>query len=107
MGNKKYFKILGKRGQSTVEYILLLAVVVTFISTVFNSNAFKQFFGEDSNFFNAIAQGMRASYRYSTVIPLSDDIGLAPVKEHPSFFSNEDSSSRFFTLSGGTPYPTP
>jgi hypothetical protein len=107
MGSKKHFKILNQSGQSTVEYILLLVVVVTFITTVFNSRAFKEFFGDDSAFFTAIAEGLRTNYRYSTVVPLSDDIGLAPVREHPSFYSSEDSTSRFFTFnSGGQPYPT-
>lgn len=101
MGNKKYFKTLNESGQSTVEYILLLVVIVTFISTVFNSRRFKEFFGEDSAFFTAIAERIRVNYRHSTVIAPSDDIGLAPVREHPSFYFSESDTSRFFTFDGG------
>lgn len=104
MGNKKNSKILNKSGQSTVEYILLLVVIVTFISTVFNSRPFQEFFGEDSSFFTAIAKGIRLNYRYASVVPESDDIGLSPVKTHPSFYSNDDGASRYFSFGGGE-YP--
>jgi len=108
MGSKKNINLLNEKGQSTVEYILLLVVIVTFITTVFNSRSFKEFFGDDSAFFNAIAKGMRSNYRYSSVVPEADDIGLAPVKAHPSFFSSESNTSRFFTFDGGgQPYPAP
>ncbi len=105
MGNKKNFKILNEAGQSAVEYILLLVVIVSFISTVFNSAVFKRFFADDSAFFTAISEGIRMNYRYSSTVPIADDIGLAPVKEHPSFYSTEGGISRFFTFEGGANYP--
>lgn len=92
-------------GQSTVEYVLLLAVIVSIFTTIFNSRTFKGFFGDDSVFFNAIAEKMMLDYRYSTSIQLSDDIGNARTQNHPSFSQPDGSSSRFFGYQAGNNYP--
>lgn len=109
VGNKKPIHFLkGQKGQSTVEYVLLLAVVVSLVTSVFNSPTFQEFFGEDSQFFNAIAERMRLDYRYSTKVDSGDDIGNARPTAHPSFSQPDGSLSRFFGFqAGGSPYPPP
>ncbi len=106
MGNKKIFKILNsQKGQSAVEYVLLLAVVMSLFVSVFNSNRFQAFFGEDSDFFNAIARKMKQDYRYATNVSFADDVDPAPVANHPSFSQPDGSSSRFFGYAPGQDYP--
>jgi hypothetical protein len=107
MGNKKSATSLNNsRGQSTVEYVLLLAVVLSMFYSVFRSRTFQEFFGEDSSFFNAIAQKMRLDYRYGTNVSAGDDIGSGISSNHPTFAQPDGSVSRFFGYPlGGTDYP--
>ena len=55
--------ILKDKGQSTVEYILLLAVIISLVSFVFNSDAFKALFGENGQFANVYKRELEYSYR--------------------------------------------
>lgn len=59
---KKYF-LKNQEGQSTVEYILLLAVVVSLFSVVFNSQAFQELLGPEGSFFQAVGAKIEFSYR--------------------------------------------
>ncbi|MCF8058240.1 MAG: hypothetical protein K9K67_03025 [Bacteriovoracaceae bacterium] len=106
MGNKKIINFLkNQKGQSTVEYVLLLVVVVSVFLTVFNSRKFQAFFGEDSDFFTAIAQKMKQDYRYATNVSPADDVDTSPVPNHPSFAQPDGSASRFFGYAAGEGYP--
>jgi hypothetical protein len=103
MGNKIGFCLLNKKGQSTVEYVLLMAVVLTFMTTVWNSKAFEDFFGKDSKFFVAFANSVRVNYRFAANVPLDTDIGDSVSGRHPSFTSG--STTRFFTHGKDEGYP--
>lgn len=105
MGFKKQFSLLNNQGQSTVEYVLLLAVIFTFLTTVWNSQAFKDFFGEDSKFFNAVAQKVRVNYHFAANVPLDTALVENPILEHPSYVNN--GQTRFFTLAEDETYPKP
>ena len=107
MGSKKQTNFLKNQlGQSTVEYVLLLAVVLSVFFTVFRSRTFQDFFGEDSSFFNAIAQKMRLDYRYGTNVSADEDIGSGISNNHPTFSQPDGSVSRFFGYPpAGTTYP--
>lgn len=106
MGNKKTLTNLkSDSGQSTVEYILLLAVVVVLMSTVLNNQRFKSFFGDDSAFFTAIATRISMTFRYATNVSEADNISNTPVKNHPSFVSPDGSSTRFFGHNSTGDYP--
>ena len=104
-----YFKELflkrNQSGQSAVEYILLMAMIASLFVTVFRSQAFSRFFGNNSGFFNAIAQRISLDYRYSTVIDAGDAISGAPLPNHPSFAQPNGSSSRFFGYNNTYVYP--
>lgn len=106
MGNKINFKILRKeKGQSTVEYILLLVIVMVFVNTVIRSDVFQQFFGNNSSFFQTIATGMARSYRYGTLVSEDEAIGEAPEISHPTFSQDSGSESRFFVIANEYPGP--
>lgn len=89
-------------GQSTVEYILLLSVVMLFIALVLRSPLFADLLGENSSFFQALKDRMEYSYRYTHLGTRSGsgDENITDPKLHDSY--SDDGSSRF---SGATePY---
>ena len=105
MGNKRVHTLLkNESGQTTVEYILLLAVVITFMTTIWNSKALKNFIGEDSDFFNALAQGIRVNYQFAATVTPDTETPDAPVLNHPSYYNA--GQSRFFTFNGSIGYPS-
>ena len=99
-------------GQSTVEYVLLLATVMFIVGLVMRSPLFAELLGEDSSFFTALKERMEYSYRYAHE-PLNgvdpagsgrDDSPYANVRSHTSYAA-DDGSSRF--AGNTTPYPGP
>lgn len=106
MGSQKYLSLLRKSesGQSTVEYILLLAVVMALFFSIFRSRPFQEFLGEDSTFFNNIAKRLALDYRYSVRIPEDQNIDSSPTANHPSFV-DDSGKSRFFGYEDGANYP--
>lgn len=103
MGNIKRPRILNSEiGQSTVEYILLMAVVVSLMTTVWNSRVFNDFLGEDSDFFNGIAEMIRVHYQFAANVPAGTEYD-SPTLVHPSFVNG--TRTRFFTHAGGGSYP--
>lgn len=99
-------------GQSTVEYVLLLATVMFIVGLVMRSPLFAELLGEDSRFFANLKKRMEHSYRY-THIPIDrvipddsgrDDSPYGNVRSHTSYAA-DDGSSRF--AGNTTPYPGP
>ena len=62
--NKKFI-LLNQKGQSSVEYILLFAVVVVLATTVFKSEAFIKLFGQDGLFAKTYREEIEFSYRHT------------------------------------------
>lgn len=103
MGYKTKFHLLkSNSGQSTIEYVLLLAVIMTFMTTIWNSQVYKDFMGEDSEFFIGIARKIELNYQYSVTVPVDTETSIPPPTNHPSFSTGSD--SRFFTHNGAD-YP--
>lgn len=92
---KTFLKIFGKSGQSTVEYILLLAVVSSMGFTVYNSRFFKQMFGENSSVFDALRKRMEYDYRY-TQDGAEDTLGTDYNGQHESYFAQGGAESHYF-----------
>lgn len=86
-----------------MEYILLLAVVVTFMSTLWNSQAFRDFFGPDSNFFKGIAEKVRVNYHFAATVATDTALVDSPIANHPSYVLNGE--TRFFTIDSSEFYP--
>ncbi len=57
-------KILNKKGQSVVEYIMLMAVVSFLVSAIYNSDAFNKFFGEGGTFAKAMSREISTMYQF-------------------------------------------
>ena len=88
-------------GQSVVEYILLLFVVMTLVFTLVNSQAFQGIMGEDSEFFERLAKQQEYAFRHTHLIEINDDSSYTG--PHHSYLNPNSNKSRFF--SGVTPYP--
>lgn len=98
---------LNNKGQSAVEYILLLAVISTLGFSFYNSQRFKDFMGGNAGFFEEMKKGMEYSYRYGREYRKSVDHETAMGfeyngKEHDTYFDRVEGSSRFFA--GIEPY---
>ena len=86
-------KIKGQKGQTTVEYILLFAVVVSLVMTVYKSAAFRRLFGEQGEVGLKIKAQNEFSYRHAFHISRENkDITI-----HPSYVdSSSANESRYF-----------
>lgn len=97
---RKDYLLLNSKGQSTVEYILLLAVVLSLSLVVLKSDSFQNFFGKESNFFKAMKDRVEVSYRHAYVFPIEDDTTNYSTP-HKSY-AQDANTSRFFV--GTEPY---
>lgn len=92
-----------KKGQSIVEYILLLAVLSSLGYSFYNNAMFKEFVKGESGLFKTIRQGMEYSYRYGREfrgVDYADAMSFDyKSNKHPTYFNDEENRSRFF---GGT-----
>ena len=93
-------KLLKERGQSTVEYILLFAVVASLAYTILGSSDFTRVFGPDG----VVATKYRNQLEYGYRHGLSLDQGGGNT---PNYSNGEHDTynSRFF--GAADPYPVP
>lgn len=96
-----------KKGQSIVEYILLLGVLSSIAFSVYNNKRFKDFVGGKQGFFVSLRKGMEYSYRYGRQLDKTVDYDQAMnfqygSNQHAGYFNSELNQTRFFT--GTTPY---
>ena len=89
---------MNQRGQSTVEYILLFAVVASITFTIFNGLGFNEIFGPDGKVASAYKNQLEFSYRH----------GFKKTSDftQPNYESgqHETYNGRFFSASD--PYPS-
>ena len=95
---KKILK--SKNGQSIVEYILLMSVLMSILAAVFNSRYFKDFLGDDSAFFEALRKRYEYTYRHGRFGNEDQTPDPSGVRGQP----HESYNGRFFTPL--SPYPT-
>lgn len=85
------------KGQTLVEYILLLAVVTSLVATFFNSALFKRFFGKGGSVGQTIKANSEFAYRHALFKSGTGvDIprGNRDITQHPSY--TDGSNTRFF-----------
>ncbi len=61
---RKILLLKNEKGQSTVEYILLFAVIASLASFVFKSSVFLDLFGDNGTFGNVYKRKVEYSYRH-------------------------------------------
>ena len=100
MGNRH---LLNQRGQSTVEYILLLSVIISIFYAVINSARFKQLLGENGTFATRVKNEAEWNYRFSS----PGNVGFSTIKyepkDHPSYFNTAKGTTHF--IGPKDPYP--
>ncbi|MBC7715276.1 MAG: hypothetical protein H7177_18160 [Rhizobacter sp.] len=91
-----------KKGQSVVEYILLLAVISTIAFSFYNNRRFKEFMGGKTGLFAYLRQGMEYSYHYGREYKIDEgtydesmDFNYSTNK-HDTYFDRKTNRSRFF-----------
>lgn len=100
----KFFKnqlLKSNKGQSVVEYILLMAVVASIGFAFYNNQRFKEFLGGQTGFFAAMRNGMAYSYRYGRDLKPEVDFNQAQSfnyqsRDHDTYFNKSTGKSRFF-----------
>lgn len=96
LGNWNVFN-LKNHGQSTVEYLLLIAVVISILTTIFNSDLFKNLLGNNGRFAKAIKEETQWNYRHGlqgrqpSPVPIKYSGGT-----HPTYYNQAVGESRFF-----------
>lgn len=87
-----------------VEYILLLAVVVSLVITFTRSEMFNRYFGESGQFGAAIKRNNEFTYRHAYGGGVDVSRTTRDGGTHPSYYDAEGGGgSRFF--GGRDPYP--
>jgi hypothetical protein len=96
-------EIKNQRGQTMVEYILLLAVVVSLVLTFYNSEAYRRLFGSQGQFGTKIKKDSEFAYRHAYLSKNADGsvdpdvpIGEKSIVDHPSYRDLKNSGTRFF-----------
>lgn len=94
-----------EKGQTMIEYILLLSVIMSLIFMVFRSDLFKSYFGDGGKFAKGFASKISCSYRYALGASNGRNCGQDNPgyqnKMHPSYFTGGE--TRFFGPK--SPYP--
>lgn len=91
-----------QRGQTAVEYILLLAVAVSLVLTFYRSEAFKKLFGPQGQIGNKIKSQSEFAYRHAFSAsgpgrsrPADPSRTNRDIKVHPSY-ADGTGETRFF-----------
>ena len=90
-----------KFGQSSVEYILLLAVLTSLGYTFYNNKKFKDFMRGKDGMFATMKKGMSYSYRYGLEYTQEVDAEEKSnfdyrSNKHDTYLNSQTNSSRFF-----------
>lgn len=92
-------EIKSERGQTVVEYILLIVVAISLVLTIYNSATFKKLFGEQGLLGKQVKSQTEFAYRhaYSRNMPAVDvprDNKDGSI--HPSYADENAGGTRFF-----------
>ena len=90
--------VKNQKGQTLVEYILLIVVVVTLVMTFYKSSAFQKLFGEKGELGEKMKTQNEFSYRHAFYKPQFPDNlkGEKDITEHPSYRGTNREPTRFF-----------
>lgn len=89
-----------QKGQTVVEYILLLAVSVSLVTTFYNSATFKKFFGSDGSIGKVYKVEAEWGYRHASMTgrgTTPEGNGPRPdIMQHASYYNTVDPQTHFF-----------
>ena len=92
-------EIKNQRGQTLVEYILLLAVSASLVVTVYRSSTFQKLFGDNGSVGKLYKLESEWGYRHAFINGRSSGESSVPYKsaeQHPSYFNQVKGDTHFF-----------
>jgi hypothetical protein len=93
-------EIKNQKGQTVVEYILLLSVSVSLVTTFYNSDTFRSYFGNDGKIGKIYKVEAEWGYRHATMTgrgSTPEGNGLRPnIMQHASYYNSVDPQTHFF-----------
>ncbi len=95
-----------QRGQTVVEYILLLAVSVSLVITFYKSATFKSLFGDQGAIGQTYKMESEWGYRHAFIAGPKSGATSGPytsAHDHPSYYNPSEGTTRFF--GPNDPYP--
>lgn len=90
--------INNQRGQTVVEYILLLAVAMSLIVTFYRSATFQRLFGDQGELGQLYKQEAEWGYRHAHISGRKPgpSLPIESAEDHSSYYNAEKSQTRFF-----------
>lgn len=87
-----------EKGQSMVEYLLLLAVAVSIVVTFYNSSFFQSLFGQNGSVSQSVKSANEWGYRHGFYTPRTQGTPevYQSVESHPSYYNHNKGKGRFF-----------
>jgi Flp pilus assembly pilin Flp len=87
-----------QKGQTAVEYILLLAVSTSLVMTLYRSQLFQKFFGPNGQLGQKIKVQTEFGYRHAYYDPnITNEPALyEQAADHPSYYDSSLGEGRFF-----------
>ena len=100
-------EIIGRQGQSTIEYLLLIAVIVIVVTAVFRHQRLQAFLGREGEFFQQYARSLGYNYRHG----IPHDRNLPGIDQRPQdsyqtehdTYKRSDRTTRFVIPLGNYP----
>lgn len=93
-------EIRNQQGQTVVEYILLLAVAVSIVTTFYNSATFQKYFGTNGQLGKVYKVESEWGYRHASMTgrgTTPEGNGLRPtIIDHASYYNQSKSQTHFF-----------
>ena len=92
-------QIDNEKGQSVVEYILLLSVVMTLVYFILTNQRFKELIGADSQYIQALRNYLEYSYRFTHPAPNNTRTQFTGYGgNHHSYYNQSKGESHFYGL---------
>lgn len=92
-------ELKSEKGQTLVEYILLIVVALSLAMTFYNSEIFKRLFGPQGELGKKIKHQNEFSYRHAYFPGENDQDPPKNTREgatHPSYYNQQANETRFF-----------
>jgi len=93
----------GNRGQSTVEYIMLLSMIAVLAISVLNNARVRAFLGPESKVLENIRTYMEYAYRTGSTTSSGAGQSFEYSGFHDSYYNTQEGMTRFFTTEGRYP----
>jgi Flp pilus assembly pilin Flp len=86
---------MNQKGQTMVEYMLLLTVAISLVVTFYNSQAFQNLFGNSGSIGLKMKTETELAYRHAYFDALTPPPPYQG-SNHPSYYDDKSGESRFF-----------